>query len=507
LINPDFQNEVIGKLYFFMKRLPEIITLFCIIVGSLTSGTAAKRSDDISGKGFPIQPAHDTTGLVGYLKVDSFNLDIIPPSSGIQFFRNGIVFLSNTKYEGKMLPKHVSFGSIEAYTAIVKDTSLGSHQLFSPTKSFSFPCEAITFSADYKTMYFVKIAKNEIREKIYHAEFKSYKNGESGWVIDENPLDFCKGNYIYTHPALSDDGKILIFASDMKGTLGEMDLFIVKREGVKWSKPKNLGKEINTTQNECFSYIDRDNNLFFSSDGLSGYGGYDVFSCRFNGERWEIPMNLSRRINSVNDDIAFSIDKTDGKSAFYTSRQKSENGSMQLFKVTLMQAIADNNPQSISYIFNGNPGSAEVAAMTTVEQLKPSEKEPAKGALPEAQKEMKTEGKKATAEPTVKSTSAKVVTIKSTAALPAELKDVVVYRVQFLTTTRASKENQVIINGITYKTYEYLYLNAYRYTIGEFTTLPPAKQLQSLCRKSGYPDAFVAAFKNDTRSVDLTFFK
>ncbi len=117
-----------------------------------------------------------------------------------------------------MLPSHVSFGSIEAYTAIVKDTSLGMHQLFSPSTSFSFPCEAVTFSNDFKTMYFTKIPKKEKKEKIYRAVIKLNDKKESGWVADENPLEFCTGNYIYTHPALSKDGKIMIFASDMAGS-------------------------------------------------------------------------------------------------------------------------------------------------------------------------------------------------------------------------------------------------------------------------------------------------
>lgn len=483
------------------------MTLCCIIVGLLTSGTTAKRSDDSVVKVLPAQLLHDTTGLVDYLKVDSFNLDIIPPSSGVQFFKDGIVFLSNTKYEGKMLPKHVSFGSIEAYTAIVKDTSLGFHQLFSPTTSFSFPCEAITFSNDYRIMYFTKIAKKEKREKIYRAENKTNEKRESGWISDENPLDFCKGNYIYTHPALSADGKILIFASDMEGSVGEMDLFIVRRDGEKWSKPENMGKEINTMRYECFPYIDQDNNLFFSSDGQPGYGGYDIYTCRFNGEGWEKPMNLSLRINSKNDDIAFSIDRKDGKRAFYTSKQKSGSGAMQLFKVSLMQEAADNNPLSISYVYNGNPKAAELTAMKPAEQTITPEKEVAKTAPAEVKKDVKPEEKKAPAEQATKSTTAKVVAIKSTTPLPDRLKDIVVYRVQFLTTSKARKENQIIVNGITYKTYEYFYLNAYRYTIGEFTTLTPARELQNICRKSGYPEAFVAAFKNETRSLDLSTFK
>ncbi len=106
------------------------------------------------------------------------------------------------------------------------------------------------------------------------------------------------------------------------GAHGGTDLFIVRNDGDKWSKPENLGNSVNTIRFECFPYLDQDNNLFFSSDGLAGYGGYDIFTCRFNGESWEKPVNLSHRINSENDDIAFAIDKTDGKSAFYTTQEK-----------------------------------------------------------------------------------------------------------------------------------------------------------------------------------------
>ena len=192
-----------------------------------------------------------------------------------------------------MLPKHVSFGSIEAYTAIVNDTSLGFHQLFSPISSFSFPCEATTFSNDFKTMYFTKIAKREKKEKIYRAEFKINEKGESGWVQMKILWGFAQV-ITASHILLYRPRKILIFASDMAGTIGGMDLFIVRKDGDKWSKPENLGKEINTIRNECFPYIDRNNNLFFSSDGLAVYGGYDIFSCRFNGNMGKADESLTQ---------------------------------------------------------------------------------------------------------------------------------------------------------------------------------------------------------------------
>jgi hypothetical protein len=491
-----------------MKRLPETFTSCCILICLLTSGTTVRRSDDVHGKNFLFRQASDTSGLVNLIKVDSFRLEIIPPSSGIQFFKDGIVFLSNTKYEGKMLPKHVSFGSLEAYTGLVKDTSLGFHMLFSPSSSFSFPCEAITFTTDFRTMYFTKIAKKEKKEKIYRAEFKSTDNNNPGWVADENPLNFCNDDYRYTHPALSADGNMMIFSSDMNGSLGGMDLFMVKKSGAVWSKPENLGKSINTVQLECFPFLDRDNNLYYSSDGIAGYGGYDIFTCKFNGDSWDKPRNLSGRINSGNDDIAFTMEKTGEKSAFFTTRHRTGDGAMQLYKVSLKQEAVDNNPLSISYIFNGKPFSkTELAALKSEDEAQPLLKEPEKTVPAEVKKEVKTEGKKTASVPATAAPSAKFVIIKPTSMVPDDLSNVVVYRIQFLSSTKQRKENAIVMNGITYKTYEYFYLDSYRYTIGEFTTLPPARELQGLCRKSGYPQAFVAAFKGNMRSLDLASFK
>jgi len=493
-----------------MKRLPEIVSFCAIVTGFLASGTIVKGPDKELSKDFPLSAEIDTALLTGSLKVEKFNLDLIPPSSGVQFYKGGIVFLSNTRDEGKMLPKHVSFGTNEAYTALIRDSVLGLHMLFSPTASFSYPCEALTFSADFKTMYFTMIAKKEKKEKIYKADYRPDTKGEAGWVPDASPLEFCTGNFIYTHPALSPDGKIMIFASDMNGTEGALDLFIVRKDGEKWSRPESLGKLINTAKYECYPFLDQDNNLFFSSDGLPGFGGFDIFTCRFDGDKWEKPVNLTNKINSEEDDIAFSIDKSEGKIAFFTRRQKSLLEDINLLKVSLTRDKVANNPLTISYIFNGKAGEkAELLASKPAEESKPAVQETPKAAPAEVGKTVKTGEKKPQSKPAAAPAApgAKVVTIKTTSEIPEELKDVVVYRIQFLSTGQPRKETQVLINGVPYRTFEYIYLGAYRYTIGEFRTLAPAIELQNICKKSGFPQAFVAAFKNNTRSLDLSTFK
>ena len=367
-----------------------------------------------------------------------------------------------------MLPKHVSFGTNEAYTALLRDSSLGLHMLFSPAFSFSYPCEATTFSSDFKTMYYTMIGKKEKKEKIYRADYKSDARGDAGWVMAANPLEFCTGNFIYTHPALSSDGKTMIFASDMNGTLGGLDLFIVRKTGEKWSEPENLGKSINTPMYECYPFLDQDNNLFYSSDGLPGLGGFDIFTCKFDGEKWDKPVNLTGRINSEDDDIAFSIEKVEGKIAFYSRRQKAHLENIRLFKVSLKKDMADNNPLTISYIYNGKfvDKTSLLASQTSVpsksseltkntEPAKTVVKESVKPPPPEAKKVVKASENKSVPVTVTKPSApeSKVVNIKLTTPLPDELKNIVVYRVQFLSTGNPRKETQVLVNGVPYKTY------------------------------------------------------
>ena len=85
-------------------------------------------------------------------------------------------------------------------------------------------------------------------------------------------------------------------------------------------------------------------------------------------------------------------------------------------------------------------------------------------------------------------------------------KDVVSYRVQIYS-RKYKKDDLIELNGKSYQAFVYSYLGAYRYAVGEFTTLSAASELQKVCRQSGYPEAFVAAFKNNIRSTDPALLK
>lgn len=89
----------------------------------------------------------------------------------------------------------------------------------------------------------------------------------------------------YAHPFLFDNGKSLLFASDMPGGYGGFDLYLSRYddETHTWGTPENLGSEVNTEGDEIFPVLYKDR-LIFSSNGLPGFGGYDLFGAFYDKE-------------------------------------------------------------------------------------------------------------------------------------------------------------------------------------------------------------------------------
>lgn len=406
----------------------------------------------------------DTLNTTGFIKVDTFNLKILPPSSGVQFYQDGIIFLASSRAGTKMLPEHVSFGQTDAVYAMVKDNIAENPKVFSVSAKFPYPTEAVTFTRDYKTMYLTKYSASEGTEKIHKASYSAGDGGQGKWTIDENPLGFCSGKAIFTHPALSADGRIMIFASNQPGSLGGMDLFITQNEGGTWSQPKNLGNAINTKANEMYPFLDSENNLFYSSDGLLGLGGYDIFVCKFRGNTWESPMNLSAPVNTQFDDVAFTMDRKDGKSAFYTIKEKAGRKSVNLLKITMSGSGGQEKLATLSRFFT-NPAARNVVMLVT--------------------------------EPAVEATDR-----RAAADRPRGKDDNIVYRVQILTSFNPKTRQIINLEGRDYSIYEYLYSGAYRLCVGEFTSIAPAIELRNKFIQNDYPQATVVVFRNNVRSFD-----
>jgi|WetSurSiteA1Bulk_404760.scaffolds.fasta_scaffold00053_9 hypothetical protein len=456
----------------------------------------------------------DTLDISKFIRINKFYLDIIPPSSGVQFYHDGIVFLSNSKAEVNMPETHTSFGIVEAFFAVCNDSTIGKHAVFSSSDSWEVPCDAMTFNGDYTAMYYTRWPGKKESEKIYQAKYQLTKNGKREWVSDDKPLAFCSDKSVYTHPALSADGEKIVFSSNRSESYGGLDLFISYKEGNGWSSPENLGNKINTKGNELYPFLDQDDNLFFSSDGIEGFGGYDIYICRYNGHDWDKPVNLTKGINSANDDLAFKLSRVDGKSAFFTTRSKIGNKPVQLFKVTLLSQYALNNLKNLSEVFRfiaqAESASAEKIVPVAINQAEAArddkkpvqtlEKQATANKQPPVIPPAVKPGEKPAAQPV--KTQVKP-SVEPTSATAGE----VIYRVQFASNMKPKGSYEITAGSKKYKTFEYLYSGAYRSCAGEFSTSAAAAGLQKIMKQEGYPDAFVVAFKNNVRSTDPALFK
>ncbi|GAA4446487.1 hypothetical protein GCM10023189_01650 [Nibrella saemangeumensis] len=169
-----------------------------------------------------------------------------------------------------------------------------------------------------------KSSDNINKLKLYSAD---YQNGTWHNVQE---LPFNSDEYSVGHPALSYDDQLLFFASDMPGGFGGTDIYVSRRENGRWSKPVNLGKEINTKGNELFPFVDENGNLYFSTDGRRGLGGLDIFYVTMQGTTVQAVDHLDAPINSSKDDFGLI---TDGnrQSGYLSSNRQNNNDDIYRF--------------------------------------------------------------------------------------------------------------------------------------------------------------------------------
>jgi len=205
----------------------------------------------------------------------------------------------------------------------------------------------VTFSPDNKTMYFTRnnYSRKLKRDSkgINHLKIYQSKKVDGKWTA-ATELPFNSDSYSTGHPALSKDGKKLYFVSDMPGSIGDSDIFVVDVLGNgNFSSPKNLGPEINTEQKEMFPFINGEK-LYFSSNGHTGLGGLDIYEATYDEESgFSKVKNLGKPINSNKDDFSYIINE-ETKKGFFASNRDGGKGFDDLysFKHLIVEEIPTN---------------------------------------------------------------------------------------------------------------------------------------------------------------------
>ena len=193
-----------------------------------------------------------------------------------------------------------------------------------------------SFSPDFREIYYTRCEAGK-REKKGCVIMYSKRSGDT-WSEPKN-LEILSDSVVAAHPSISSDGSVLYFVSDISGGFGKKDIWKVTRTGNsgEWSKPVNLGPDINTPGDELFPYVRDDGTLYFASDGLIGMGGLDIYRAKSQPDGSWIVQNMKPPINSFSDDFGITFENGSEKGIFSSTRKGRGNDELYSFELPPMR--------------------------------------------------------------------------------------------------------------------------------------------------------------------------
>ena len=180
----------------------------------------------------------------------------------------------------------------------------------------------------------------------------SAQKSKDGWNEPEPMPDNINISGWQSDAMLTSDGKAMLFAAKFQTNFESspsVNIYVsLLDDNGQWGEPIDLGPTINTSLQDRSPFLHPDmKTLYFSSEGHSSIGGLDVFmSTRLSEDswtEWSEPVNLGKEINSVNDDCWYKI-STDGKIAYF-SKGMSNGGD--IYTLTLPERL---RPQPVATI-------------------------------------------------------------------------------------------------------------------------------------------------------------
>jgi hypothetical protein len=236
-------------------------------------------------------------------------------------FEDGLVYITESNSVGASSPTDSEGRKL--YTIFYWNKS-GKIEQFRPelvSKKHEGP---VSFSGDLNTMVFSQQRPSPGNNVDPLGLFFAERNENGEWV-NERAFDFNDKDAWLFSPSLSYDGRTLYFAANYQGGLGGYDIYRSEFRGGAWTKPENLGPQVNSEGNELYPFIHPLGRLYFSTNGRdNNTGGYDLFFTAEVGGKWYNPVKLEAPMNTLSDEyhVWFSEDFKEG---YLTSNRSSRS--------------------------------------------------------------------------------------------------------------------------------------------------------------------------------------
>nr|WP_299070836.1 OmpA family protein [uncultured Allomuricauda sp.] len=343
--NTDMENAVkwYGMLFSKYEKVldPEYIFKYVHAqkgVGNYTMAKALMKiyTQKLKKNGFEVAQLNDNDELLDELLdrqpqfyISNLAINTSMADFGPTYYKNKIVFSSSR--DSLRFETNVYEWNKQPYLDffMADTTDLGSDlakvEPFSQIVNTRYHEAVASFIPEGNVMYFTRnnYSKETLgRDNEGTNHLKMYTSQlQGGEWTDATEVPFNSEEYSVGQPALNPEGNKLYFVSDMPGSIGGTDIFVVEinKDG-SFSQPKNLGPAINTSGREMFPYVTEEK-LYFASDGHLGLGGLDVFESELGKNGFGEPNNLGKPLNSNRDDFAYIVNETSQRGYFSSNRE------------------------------------------------------------------------------------------------------------------------------------------------------------------------------------------
>jgi Tol biopolymer transport system component len=367
---------ILGKIYHMDGKLDEALTEFNFFKNLVGEGKKAEESE-IKNYIAQVTTAKEMIAKPVDVKVenlgDNINSEYDDKAPMVSADGKTLIFTSRRPGKTSALDKEGDGRYFEDIYVSHWDTikkNWGDAELIPGSINTEGHDACTSISPDGKNIY---IYKNDIEGESRGGDIYVSRLSSSGkWGAAKSMGKPINTTYFEGGGCIAPDGKTFYFISERPGGFGHADIYVLKKETrTEWGKPENIGGDVNTSEDEGGLFLAPDGKtLFFTSKGHNSMGGYDIFKTVNENGKWTKPVNLGYPINTVSNDLCFSL-AIDAKTGYITSDRKAGLGERDVYKVDLsnypvlekeMKAKAVNTGPTMAIlrgdVFNATDGKA-----------------------------------------------------------------------------------------------------------------------------------------------------